>query len=41
MKTDDSYVALDRIEMFLGHLNIVESVKPDYIGKCNKKVSPI
>ena len=42
MKTDDdSYVALDRIEMFLGHLSNVESVKPDYIGKCNKKVSPI
>jgi len=43
MKTDDdSYVALDRIEAFLKHLNDEnKAVKPDYIGKCNAGVSPI
>ena len=41
MKTDDdSYVALDRIEMFLEHLHH-KGVEPDYIGRCNDDVGPI
>jgi len=38
---DDSYVALDRIEMFLTHLHKKNAVKYDYIGKCNAGVLPI
>jgi len=41
LKTDDdSYVALDRIEMFLEHQRH-KGIKSDYIGKCNTDVGPI
>ena len=40
MKTDDdSYVALDRLEMYLKHLNHI-GANPDYMGKCSLEVAP-
>ena len=40
MKTDDdSYVALDRLEMHLKHLNQIGS-NPHYMGKCGLEVAP-
>jgi len=40
LKTDDdSYVALDRLEMHLKHLDQI-GANPDYMGKCNVEMAP-